>query len=133
MTAIYEISAPGTATLQAAETGADLPMGETAAPPLDPALIADELGRVQLSWTLPEGGNPQRIEQQITGFEPATSEADFAVAIAGFGEVLAQSPFMGDWTIGDAIDLAGQNQGADPFGYRREALDLMAKAAKLLL
>jgi hypothetical protein len=45
-------------------------------------------------------------ETPITGQEPATDEARFAAAIAGFGQLLQGSVYLGDWGWDQAIELA---------------------------
>ena len=51
--------------------------------------------------------------------------------MAGFGELLRGSTFLGAWDWTDAIDLATGARGADPFGYRAEAVTLMRLAEAL--
>jgi Ca-activated chloride channel family protein len=55
----------------------------------------------------------------------------FAASIAGFGQLLRDDTYLGDWGWGDAISLASQNRGTDPFGYRTEAVQLMRLAQSL--
>ena len=55
----------------------------------------------------------------------------FAAAIAGFGQLLHGSAYLGSWSWYDAIALASSGCGPDPFGYRAEAVQLMRLAANL--
>ena len=47
------------------------------------------------------------------------------MAVAGFGQLLRGSNYLGDWAYSEAIELAQSARGADPFGYRAEAITLM--------
>ncbi|WP_395541607.1 von Willebrand factor type A domain-containing protein [Neotabrizicola sp. sgz301269] len=90
-----------------------------------------ELGFLRLRWKAPGEDESQLIEQPITGQEPATTEARFAAAIAGFGQLLQGSAYLGKWSWDDAIDLALSARGDDPYGYRTEAITLMRLAQSL--
>ncbi len=59
--------------------------------------------------------------------EPGEADTDtrFAVAVAGFGQLLTGATYLGDWGWDDAIALANGARGEDPFGYRAEAVQLM--------
>ena len=59
------------------------------------------------------------------------TEARFAAAMAGFGQLLRGSVYLGDWGWDQAIDLALSARGEDPFGYRIEAVNLMRMAKAL--
>jgi Ca-activated chloride channel family protein len=71
------------------------------------------------------------IETPITTDGPAIPDTGFAMAIAGFGQLLRGSDYLQGWTYGDAIALANANKGADEFGYRSEAVRLMRLAQSL--
>jgi len=58
-------------------------------------------------------------------------DSRFAAAIAGFGQLLHGSAYLGSWSWYDAIALASSGCGPDPFGYRAEAVQLMRLAANL--
>ncbi|NHX27093.1 DUF3520 domain-containing protein, partial [Escherichia coli] len=68
----------------------------------------------------------QLIEAPIpVGVQEAGPEARFAFAIAGFAQLLTDSPYLGDWGWEGAIALANGARGEDAFGYRAEAVNLM--------
>ncbi|MGC1495468.1 MAG: VWA domain-containing protein [Sulfitobacter sp.] len=90
----------------------------------------DELGFLRLRYKAPGSDNSQLIEAPINAAEGA-SNAGFAAAIAGFGQLLRNNTYLGDWTYQDAITLANETKGDDPFGYRSEAIQLMRLAASL--
>lgn len=93
--------------------------------------ISDELGFLRLRYKAPGASDSRLIETPIQQGAAAGVETAFASAIAGFGQLLRGSTDLGDWGWGDAIALAESARGADPFGYRVEALRLMRLAESL--
>lgn len=96
-----------------------------------PDEVSSELGFIRLRWKEPGEEDSQLIDFPITDTDTSGTEAEFAAAIAGFGQLLRGSDFLGDWDYADAIALATANRGDDPFGYRFEAVQLMRLAASL--
>ncbi|WP_400086150.1 von Willebrand factor type A domain-containing protein [Yoonia sp. R78084] len=92
---------------------------------------SDELGFLKLRYKAPGEDVSQLIELPITGNGAAGTEANFAAAIAGFGQLLRGDDHLGDWGYADAIALAAANRGEDAFGYRTEAVQLMRLAQSL--
>ena len=82
-----------------------------------------------LRYKQPGATQSQRIETPIT---PGTSLDDddflFAAAIAGFGQLLRDPPYLGDWGWDEVINLVHDARGADLFGYRSAAITLMRLA-----
>ncbi len=95
------------------------------------AATSDELGYVKLRYKAPGEDTSQLIETPITGSSIPGTEANFAAAIAGFGQLLRNPQYLGDWGYADAIALANANRGTDDFGYRTEAVQLMRLAQSL--
>ncbi len=94
--------------------------------------ISDELGFLRLRYKNPGESKSQLIETPINSTDAAAgSEARFAIAMAGFGQLLRSSDYLGDWSWDEAIELAGASLGKDAFGYRREAINLMRLAKSL--
>jgi Ca-activated chloride channel family protein len=123
VTAIYEITAPDSP----ARATDDLRYGQAAA-----GDASGELGFLRLRWKDPGAADSQLVELPITpDMAPAGTEARFAAAVAGFGQLLAGSTYLGDWGWEDAIALALSGRGDDPFGYRAEAVNLMRLAQAL--
>lgn len=91
----------------------------------------DELGFLKLRYKSVGEPQSQLIEYPITSDLLASSDAQFATAIAGFGQLLRGSTYVGDWGYDEAIALAKANRGDDTFGYRNEALQLMRLAQSL--
>ncbi len=95
------------------------------------AASSDELGYVKLRYKEPGEDISQLIETPIIGESIPGTEANFAAAIAGFGQLLRDDSYLGDWGYDEAITLANANRGEDPFGYRTEAVQLMRLAQSL--
>ena len=122
VTAIYEVTAPGSEAV----LNDPLRYGSATA-----EATGGELGFLRLRWKAPGEDSSTLIETPITGEEEATAETRFAAAIAGFGQLLQGSAYLGDWGWDEAIALAGSARGDDPFGYRVEAVNLMRLAQGL--
>lgn len=100
----------------------------------DAAPVADdtgELGYLRLRYKAPGEDESRLIETPIMADAAPLAEADWALAIAGFGQILRGSDLIGDWSMGDAIALAQGARGEDPFGYRQGAITLMRLAQSL--
>ena len=124
VTAIYEITAPGSLGL----LNDPLRYGTSAAPVDNGA----ELGFLRLRSVLPGAGASVLQETAIRAGDAAPSDdARFAVAIAGFGQLLSGATYLGDWGWDRAIEHALAARGADDFGYRIEAVNLMRLAKSL--
>ncbi|KAF0113525.1 MAG: magnesium-chelatase subunit [Rhodobacteraceae bacterium] len=122
VTAIYEVTAPGSDALL------NDPLRYGTAPAEN---AAGELGFLRLRWKAPGEDASTLVETPITGTETATIETRFAAAVAGFGQLLQGSVYLGDWGWEQAIELAVANRGEDAFGYRIEAVNLMRLAQSL--
>ena len=92
---------------------------------------SDEFGYLRLRYKAPGAAASQLIEQPITSDLVPSSEAGFAAAVAGFGQLLRGSDYLGNWSWDDVIALANANRGFDPYGYRAEAVQLMRLAQSL--
>ncbi|WP_370302095.1 von Willebrand factor type A domain-containing protein [Pseudooceanicola sp.] len=98
----------------------------------DPAAApSDELGFLRLRYKAPGADSSQLIELPITADLPPQADAGFAMAIAGFGQLLRGAPYLGDWGWDEAIALANAHRGDDAYGYRSEAVRLMRLAQSL--
>lgn len=101
-----------------------------AAPPEGTA--TDEAGWLRLRYKAPGESVSALIEAPIAA---AAAEADedarFAAAIAGFAQLLTGGRYLRGWDWDAAIALAEGARGADPFGYRAEAVEMMRIARDL--
>ncbi|MDR7126307.1 VWA domain-containing protein [Pseudotabrizicola sp. 4114] len=146
VTALYEVTAPGSPALlhDPLRYGAAVAdaMADAAATG-DIVEDAPELGFLRLRYKAPResvsalievpivAGSPQSTEAEAAEREALAQEARFAAAIAGFGQLLRGSTYLGDWGWDEAITLAEANRGEDRFGYRIEAVNLMRLAQSL--
>ncbi|TBX22960.1 von Willebrand factor A [Roseovarius sp. JS7-11] len=126
VTALYEVTPVGSPArlTDPLRYASDTPEAEAAD-------HSDELGFLRLRWKEPGAEESELIEFPIEMTDSPDPEAAFAAAIAGFGQLLRGSDFLGDWTYADAIALANANRGEDEFGYRFEAVQLMRLAESL--
>ena len=124
VTALYEVTPVGSPALRSD------PLRYGAAPTLSDDVA--ELGFLKLRYKEPGKTISKLIEQPIP---PTPGEADedarFAAAIAGMGQLLSEPKYLGDWGWDDAITLANGAKGADPYGYRAEAVRVMRLAESL--
>ena len=124
VTAIYEVTPVGSP----AQLSDPLRYGD----PVAAAAPADELAFLKLRWKEPGATTSQLMTTPITVTGAvAGTEAQFAAAIAGFGQLLRGESYLGNWGYDDAIALANANRGEDAFGYRNEAVQLMRLAQSL--
>ena len=122
VTAIYEVTPVGSP----AQRSDPLRYGGT-----NTLVLTDELGYLKLRYKEQGSADSVLIETPILDGSTAGTEARFAAAIAGFGQLLRDGQYLGDWGYDDAIALANANRGTDEFGYRTEAVQLMRLAQSL--
>lgn len=92
---------------------------------------SDELGYLKLRYKAPGEETSELIETPIVAGGETSDDMRFAAAIAGFGQILQDSPYLNGWTYDDAIVLANSAKGEDAYGYRAEAVRLMRLAQSL--
>jgi Ca-activated chloride channel family protein len=121
VTAIYEIAAPDSDGLQLD------PLRYQAAP--DASGTSDEFAFLRLRYKQPGEDESQLIETPITTgnvlpLAQTSEDVRFAIAAAGYAQLLRGDPYLGDWSHGDVITLAQGARGEDEFGYRAEFIQL---------
>lgn len=99
----------------------------------------DELAYLKIRYKAPEGGSSKLITQPIPKNSHALNRANidtqFAVAVAGFGQRLAQSEYINDWQYKDSTKLAtsvlARKPSSDKDGTRRNFVTLTELATAL--
>lgn len=97
---------------------------------------SSELLTVKLRYKAPDGDKSKRIEvplaaPEIPAFDQASSDFQFAAAVAAFGMKLRGSPTAGKISWSDIQKIVRANLGEDPGSYRAEFLTLIERAARL--
>ena len=82
-----------------------------------------------MRYKQPGEDESQLIEAPVTDahvrlFDQADDEVRFAVAAAGYAQLLRGDPFLNDFGYDDVIEIAQSARGEDPFGYRAEFVQL---------
>ena len=98
---------------------------------LTEAADSEELMYVKLRYKRPDGDVSRLVGQPLfdrRSEEGASMDLRFAAAVAGWGMLLRNSEFSGDFTFGDVEELARGAVGADLGGYRAEFVDLVARS-----
>lgn len=93
----------------------------------------NEYALVKLRYKLPGESESRLLSQPVTAENtPLASmqqqEVSFAVAVAGFAQLLKGSNYAGDWDYDQVIEVAQANKGPDHYGYRTEFIQLVRKA-----
>ncbi|WP_150524347.1 vWA domain-containing protein [Roseibium sediminis] len=125
VTALYEVTPVGSPAVRIDDLRYAAPSpseGDEA-----PAEFSDELAFVKLRYKLPGEAKSTLISTPVTLSTSAIpqGETEFAAAVAGFGQLLKGTDYLGAWTAADALKLAEANVGDDPFNYRNEFLSLL--------
>lgn len=96
----------------------------------------DEMGYLKLRYKTPGADTSKLIDMPIisttvtTSMDEAPAFVRFATAVAGFGQLLRQDPYLlNGFDYDSVISLANGAKQADEFGYRAEFVQL-ARAAK---
>jgi Ca-activated chloride channel family protein len=98
----------------------------------DADVASDELGFLKLRYKRPGEAQSTLISRPVVeSDDEVRDDVSFSIAIAGFGQLLSQSVYLGDWSWDDAIEMANNAKGKDEFGYRSQAVQLMRLAKSL--
>ena len=127
VTAIYEVTPVGS---DAVRNG---PLRYSDEPEVTVTPGDGELGFFKLRYKAPGEATSRLIEEPIMSGQDGSASEDvaFSIAMAGFGQLLRGGAYLGAWGWDEAIELANGARGADPFGYRIEAVNLMRLAERL--
>ncbi len=93
----------------------------------------NELAYVKLRYKQPDSDSSTKISYPVAvdavkdSFAAASRDFKFASAVSAFGETLRKSTYAA-MKLGDIRQIAQDNVGKDPWGYRHELLQLMDTA-----
>jgi Ca-activated chloride channel family protein len=139
VTAIYEVTPVGaTPTVDPSRYAA---VGAKQEKAKTDSEFSNELGFLKIRYKLPTGDTSKLITTPIKADDNAapcersttggcanispSSDANWAVAVAGYAQLLKGDSHVGGLTYDDVIALAQANKGDDPFGYRAEFINLV--------
>jgi Ca-activated chloride channel family protein len=129
VTALYEI-VPAGQEVPGAKVDA-LKYTKTSTTPTN----SNELMTVKIRYKQPDGKTSkllaQPVKSGVTALAQTTTDFRWAVAVAGFGMMLRESPNRGNLSWDQVEKLAKGSMGPDTEGYRKELLQLVKIAAKL--
>lgn len=113
------------------------PLRYRAATPVQPANASGEIAFLRMRYKLPNESQSRLIERPVTDRDKiedlrrASEDQRFAAAVAGFGQLLRNDPYMKNFGYKDVAELAGGAKGSDPFGYRTEFVQMVRLAQAL--
>ncbi|MBD1390451.1 VWA domain-containing protein [Neiella sp. HB171785] len=93
--------------------------------------LAELRVRYKLAQQQPSQLQRIRIEQQPVAAQDLSSDDQFAIAVAAFGQKLRNNDYLANFDYAELITLANAGKGADPFGYRAEFVRLLRLAQSL--
>ena len=131
VTALYEIIPVGAD--EAIRSTPELKYQETELS--DEAEQTDELMTVKLRYKQPDGDESilmvHPVLDESISLDQSSDDLRFAAAVAEFGLLLRDSPFKGDATYAQVLELAQGSKGQDEEGYRAEFIRLVETAELL--
>ena len=131
MTALYEIVPVGST----ARLIDPLRYGTQAEPSRRARSTAARSRFLRMRYKLPNEQQSRLIERPVTqadgyaSIARAPADLRFAVAVAGFGQLLRGDPYLKNFGYDDVVALAQRARGQDPFGYRAEFVQLVRLAS----
>lgn len=92
----------------------------------------NELGYLKIRYKAPKEQNSKLLKFPINNQVTTPSDdLKFAMAVAGYGQLLKNSKYTGDWTYSDVKTYAKQGLGKDNLGTRHEFVKLVELAEAL--
>ncbi|MDH4318903.1 MAG: DUF3520 domain-containing protein, partial [Desulfobulbaceae bacterium] len=99
------------------------------------APASNEYAFLKIRYKLPDSDTSNLIttpigrEAQYEEFAAVSADMRFAAAVAAFGQLLRDDPFVKELNYDQLIEIARQAKSADEFGYRTEFINLIRLAA----
>jgi Ca-activated chloride channel family protein len=101
----------------------------------DKSDVSGELLTLKMRYKQPEGDTSRKLDWAVTddgkAFGQASTDYQFAAAVAGFGLSLRDSQHKGNLTYAAVLELAQAGLGSDEHGYRAEFLEMIRRAQAL--
>jgi len=98
-------------------------------------VASDELLTLKIRYKQPDGEKSTKLEFPITdngqSFAEASSDFQFAAAVASFGMLLRDSKHRGNTSFDAVLEIAEAGAKRDSHGYRAEFLTLVRQAKQL--
>ncbi len=94
--------------------------------------MSNELGYLKIRYKAPQGSKSKLLEYPIVNsVNTPSNDLKFALAVAGYGQLLKGSKYTGSWTYNDVANYAKQGLSKDPLGTRHEFVKLVKLADAL--
>jgi Ca-activated chloride channel family protein len=113
------------------------PLRYQAKTPKQPASSEGEIAFLRMRYKLPGETKSRLIERPVANGDViadlgrASDDLRFAAAVAGFGQLLRNDPYMKEFGYAQVAELASGAKGTDTFGYRAEFVQLVRLAQAL--
>lgn len=123
VTAIYEITPVGSGNALNDPSRYDTADEQTEAQ----TDFGDEYAFLKMRYKLPDEDTSKLITTPISTKDQsdATENQLFSIAVAGFGQLLKNDKYVGDFSYDDVLEMAQKGKGEDTFGYRAEFINLV--------
>jgi Ca-activated chloride channel family protein len=137
VTAIYEITPTGSA----ARLIDDLRYGKPKSVEKEKGeVFREEYAYLKIRYKLPDADESMLLtkgvdrKSEYESLKDVPEDGRFASAVAAFGQLLRDDPYIKNFTYNDVIKIAEAARGKDRFGYRAEFLNLvrLAKTARAM-
>lgn len=99
--------------------------------------FSGEIAQVKIRYKLPNVSDSSLVTGTVhskeikASFSQASSDFQFASAVAAFAQKLKDNPYIGGLSYQHIADIARKNRGADPYNYRGEFISLVDVAQSL--
>ena len=132
VTALYEIVPTKGADQDSSVSGSVAPLRYQESARATRAARSGELLTVSIRYKPPQDSTSRLIEHVVRD-EMGSPSTDFrfALAVAGYGMILRDSPHRGQYTYSDVEDLASRSLGSDPDHYRASFVELVRATSRL--
>ncbi|KAF1707943.1 vWA domain-containing protein [Pseudoxanthomonas sacheonensis] len=128
VTALYEITPVGSAAER-------LPVLRYGSGKPEAAGNANELAHLRLRYKLPGADSSRLIETPILRSSLTTQPSQslrFASAVSAYADLLRGGTHVEKWTWNDVAEAARGAQGEDPYGLRREFVEMVGQARRIV-